>query len=305
MERGERRTDDDIIAAEIEKARDEQREVTDTVARMIASQYHDGQASAFYSFASSGAIDIPRMVDELLDSYRDPRSSDADKLKLDILGTYLQSAPGVVNGTRGPITGWSESTSWNHQTMPETVDESWARPEIYVQCVAASEAGTHYGEWVDFSLELEQIQEAIDYMLSRSPVAGSTEYLLGSGHGWYGIDVNEIDDIEQLHKIAKQLEEHGEEFAAYIEIYGHYGLDEMIELFSERYLGTYDSMDDYVEHVLQETGAYEVLEDIPLADDIKQYVRFDLEAIGMHWRYSSSIHIAHREDGKVMIYNNQ
>jgi hypothetical protein len=63
--------------------------IPDTAARMIASQFHVGQASALYFLASCGAIDIERLRDEYTTIYADPHTPEAGKRKLDHLGTYL------------------------------------------------------------------------------------------------------------------------------------------------------------------------------------------------------------------------
>jgi hypothetical protein len=77
--------------------------VPDAAARMIASQFHGGQASALYSLASCGAIDMERLRDEYTTIYSDPNTPEADKRKLDHLGTYL-----LEHGGRGPVDGWSQ-----------------------------------------------------------------------------------------------------------------------------------------------------------------------------------------------------
>lgn len=66
-------------------------EVDDDTARAIASAWHGGQGSAFYSFASTGHYDRDALLSELSDvihaSYT--LGSPADRLMLDHMGTYL------------------------------------------------------------------------------------------------------------------------------------------------------------------------------------------------------------------------
>lgn len=66
-------------------------EVATDCARAIAGQWHDGQGSAFYAFASSGHYDRAALLVELSDTIAsDYRGADEDsKLMLDMLGTYL------------------------------------------------------------------------------------------------------------------------------------------------------------------------------------------------------------------------
>jgi hypothetical protein len=78
-------------------------EIDDATARVIVSLYHAGQASASYSFASTGNISDPT------DVYRECFPGDYNSLTWDeqavanMLGTYL-----VNRADRGPVAGWSK-----------------------------------------------------------------------------------------------------------------------------------------------------------------------------------------------------
>jgi hypothetical protein len=76
--------------------------IPDDAARMIASQYHGGQTSAFYALASSGAINLERLRQEYIRIYTDPHTAQDDRRKLDHLGTYV-----LAHGNRGRLAGWS------------------------------------------------------------------------------------------------------------------------------------------------------------------------------------------------------
>ena len=77
--------------------------IPDAAARMIASQYHGGQATALYSLASCGAIDLRGLHAEYVPLYADPNTQLEDLEKLDHLGLYF-----MEHGDRGPVEGWSE-----------------------------------------------------------------------------------------------------------------------------------------------------------------------------------------------------
>lgn len=99
-----RGTDEQIMAAATERWQGTQNHViTNLEARVIASQWHGGQMSALYSFASCGAI-----RDDLSDecrytfhtSYSDASDSPRELLALrDYVNFY---------GLRGPVEGWSQ-----------------------------------------------------------------------------------------------------------------------------------------------------------------------------------------------------
>lgn len=78
-------------------------EIPDAVARVIASLYHEGQASVSYSFASTGAI--PETADdlwrEMWPSGYDGLSDD-EKVLFGMFGTYA-----LNRADRGPVPGWS------------------------------------------------------------------------------------------------------------------------------------------------------------------------------------------------------
>lgn len=75
----------------VREASDMGTEIDDDVARAIASSWHGGQFSAFYAFASSGHFDADGLSSELslniAQSYG--RASEANRLELDMLGTYI------------------------------------------------------------------------------------------------------------------------------------------------------------------------------------------------------------------------
>lgn len=79
-------------------------EISDGCARVIASWFHGGQASAGYAFTSTGAI----TTEDPSDLWRELGGREyADqrpwmRAVLDCLGTYL-----LNRADRGPVAGWS------------------------------------------------------------------------------------------------------------------------------------------------------------------------------------------------------
>lgn len=58
-------------------------------AARIASQFHSGQASPLYSFASSGNVDTAGIFRELMHTEAEPGRTEQDKRWLHALGTYV------------------------------------------------------------------------------------------------------------------------------------------------------------------------------------------------------------------------
>jgi hypothetical protein len=85
---------------------------------MIASQFHSGQASALYSLASCGAIDLERLHAEYFVIHSTPEMPGADKRKLDHLGIYF-----LEHGDRGPVAGWAQLSREELRSRPRPVEQ--------------------------------------------------------------------------------------------------------------------------------------------------------------------------------------
>lgn len=75
--------------------------ISDGQARRIASDWHSGMSSALYSFASSGAIDLDRVRDEIS---RELWQLDVGEVRRELLALdkYVRTA-----GARPAQSGWS------------------------------------------------------------------------------------------------------------------------------------------------------------------------------------------------------
>jgi hypothetical protein len=74
--------------------------ITSGIARRIASEWHSGQGSALYSFASTGSIteDLHREIEREIPNDPSP--------ELIALATYVEEC-----GYRGPVDDWSSKWS--------------------------------------------------------------------------------------------------------------------------------------------------------------------------------------------------
>jgi hypothetical protein len=92
------------IDTECLKARSEGRQISSTIARMIANQWCWGTADAGFEFGETGAISTPLAVwnDLFTDSYAE-MSQGGNRRAADMLGAYLWSA-----GSRGAVDGWGD-----------------------------------------------------------------------------------------------------------------------------------------------------------------------------------------------------
>lgn len=84
-------SDLDRIHAACVNAQNATREIDDDIARLICSQWHAGQHTAMYAFASSGHYDRAELLEELSDVIRTDYTAQGERarLSLDMLGTYF------------------------------------------------------------------------------------------------------------------------------------------------------------------------------------------------------------------------
>ncbi len=143
-------------------------------------------------------------------------------------------------------------------------------PKIYVACLASYNAGMLHGECIDATLETDEIQEEIQRVLKSSPIEDAEEHAIHDYEDFCGAELGEYPDLEEVSNVAKFLVEHGELGA---EILSHFccDLEEARKAIEEQYLGEYESLEDYAEEYVEQSGL-----DIP--DSIKNYV--DYESMG-------------------------
>ena len=99
--------DERVIREGIERALREGTELDDHTARYIASQLHEGQATALYSLASTGAI-AEEVHDELTRDF--DQQPEHVQWWINWLGTYC-----LTREVKGPVPGWSEMTTAIHR----------------------------------------------------------------------------------------------------------------------------------------------------------------------------------------------
>lgn len=102
-------TDEERIKLAIAEA-GENGTIDATTARIIASRYHGGQASALYSFQSTGRIDPcglgPELDRNVFEFYEDPEAMD----EINALLKYF-----VETGAREVVDGWHDATKWGSE----------------------------------------------------------------------------------------------------------------------------------------------------------------------------------------------
>ena len=164
---------------------------------------------------------------------------------------------------------------------------------MWVGCLAAYNQGCLYGQWIDLDLidNVEELQEAIDRVLQDSPVNDAEEWAF-MDYDLSGICISEYEDLETVVDIGQGLREHESAFVAFYNCFDSTDLEE----FSERYQGEYDTVKEYAQAFLEDTG---VINSIP--ENLRYY--FDYEKYAHDLEISGDIN-AELIDGKCYIFWN-
>lgn len=146
-------------------------------------------------------------------------------------------------------------------------------PRIYVASLSDYNAGRLHGAWIN-AVNGDEVHEKISEMLEASPEGGAEEWAIHDSEGWGSYSVQEFDSIEFLCGVGAAIQSHGLIFAEYV---SHTGrpteaddLAQVIERFTESYQGAFETIEDWAEQFLEDTGA---LREVP--DSLRPYV--DLE----------------------------
>ena len=160
-----------------------------------------------------------------------------------------------------------EGTQEQQPTTPE--------PRIYAASLADYNNGELHGSWIEAAQPPEDIHEKIHKMLGASAIAGAEEWAIHDYEGFGRFRPHEYEQIETVSRIANGIVEHGPVFAHWVE---HVGTEdvEALERFDEHYLGSWDSLADYAEQLLEDMG---IDIDAMVPDWLSPYVTVDYERL--------------------------
>jgi antirestriction protein len=88
--------------------------------------------------------------------------------------------------------------------------------QIYIACLASYNAGRLHGAWFDVTRhdDAEDIEDAIQDVLTSSPVAGAEEYAIHDYENFPAEHFGECPDLEELCAYARLVEEDGDDARA-------------------------------------------------------------------------------------------
>jgi antirestriction protein len=150
-------------------------------------------------------------------------------------------------------------------------------PKIYVADLAAYNDGLLKGVWLDATLSADELTDAVKTMLGENE-----EWAIHDYEGFDGIKIDEWDSFETVSALANAIMEHPYLFS---EVYNHLGsedVDATLEYIRDNYLGSYQSLEEYAEQWLEETGGLNSLHK-------NLYYYFDFEKFGRDMEINGDI----------------
>lgn len=179
-----------------------------------------------------------------------------------------------------------------------------APPRIWVGSLADHNNGHLYGAWIDAARAPEAIQADIQTMLAGSPWAARTGEpaerwgILGfDNFGACRIDLYE--DLDWVSRVALGIAEHGLAFAAWADVMED---PDLLAGFEEAYIGEYDSLEAYVEELVDELAYTQILDE-KLPEHIRRYVDFNIAGLAQDMWLSGQVMIYHRSGGGVWLFH--
>lgn len=143
------------------------------------------------------------------------------------------------------------------------------QPRIYVACLAAYNNGWLHGAWIDADQEPWEIYAEVSRMLRDSPVADAEEYAIHDFEGFGDVRLSEYTGIEHVAQLAAFIVKRGALGAAVLSYFSG-DLDDAKEACEDRYLGTYESLADYMAEFTEEC--------LTIPDRLRFYIDWDAMA---------------------------
>ena len=160
-------------------------------------------------------------------------------------------------------------------TTEETTANTSTTPRIYVASLSDYNAGTLHGRWIDATQPADEIHAEISAMLAESKEPVAEEWAIHDYENFSGASLSEFEDIERVSELARLIEEHGSVFAGLVDHFGGtHGLEEAKQYMEEGYQGSFRSLSDYAEGIIQDCYA-DALRTLP------EFIRYHIDFEGI------------------------
>ncbi len=139
-----------------------------------------------------------------------------------------------ATGARHRGSGERGSTGEGEDDQPENT-ESGHHPEIWVGSLSDYNSGRLHGVWLDATLDPEDLQAAIRFLLRNGYDPTAEEWGILDYDDFCGLNLGEYESLEVVSRIANGIAEHGEAFAKWVEYVGEHS-EEALSRFEDHYL---------------------------------------------------------------------
>lgn len=164
------------------------------------------------------------------------------------------------------------------------------QPRIYVADLAAYNNGKLHGIWIDAAQDPDEIRTEIEQMLANSSETVAEDWAIHDFEGFEGISLSEYESIDKISELAQAISEHGKAYAVYVNYHGleYSNLDD----FQEAYCGCYDSEEDFVQELWEETGRLKALEALGISSS---YINWENIATDLFIDSYFSVKVSYQE----------
>jgi antirestriction protein len=149
-------------------------------------------------------------------------------------------------------------------------------PRIYVASLADYNAGRLHGEWITLDEDRDALWAHVQSMLASSPEPIAEEWAIHDFEGFGPLALDEYENLDAVHRIAAGIAEHGEAFAHWASLLDRNEWSEELDAFIDHYLGSWSSMEEFVEQMLDDMG---IDTDEIGPEFLQPYIHVDIEAL--------------------------
>ena len=187
------------------------------------------------------------------------------------------------------------------ETTGERAPNSETR--IYVASLSDYNDGRLHGEWLDADDEPDELAEAVQAMLARSPMPGAEEWAIHDYEGFGPLRLGEYEDLATISQIAQGIAGHGPAYAHWAAICGTTDREELAR-FDDAYLGAWHSIEDYAEELLDDLGIEDAIERA-VPEHLQSYVKVDIGGFARDLEYSGDVTSCEGDDGVYLFDQNR
>jgi antirestriction protein len=174
-------------------------------------------------------------------------------------------------------------------------------PRIWVGSLSDYVAGYLHGEWLQTDLELDELQDAVQFILKHSHEPDAEEYAVMDYDGFTSdltSLLGEYPSLQTIHRLGQGIREHGPAFSAWAAYVGPDNHDQL-DQFEDHYWGEWESLEAYAEDQLDNLGANQYIEDAP--EWLKPYLSLDVGGYARDLGYE--LHVVEASGGEVWVFS--